>query len=48
MTDMSAGRERHVRAQGAVPLISMRNIHKKFGSLHALRGASLSMLFVKE
>lgn len=43
MTDMSAGRERHVHASGAVPLISMRNIHKKFGSLHALRGASIDV-----
>lgn len=43
MTDMSAGRERYAQASGAVPLISMRNIHKKFGSLHALRGASIDV-----
>ncbi|WP_417720541.1 ATP-binding cassette domain-containing protein [Salipiger sp.] len=43
MTDQSAARERHVHAPEAVPLISMRNIHKKFGSLHALRGASIDV-----
>ena len=25
------------------PLLSMRNIHKSFGSLHALRGASIDV-----
>jgi simple sugar transport system ATP-binding protein/D-xylose transport system ATP-binding protein len=39
MTDATAGRS----GSAGTPLISMRNIHKKFGSLHALRGASLDV-----
>ncbi|MGY4752557.1 ATP-binding cassette domain-containing protein [Pannonibacter sp. Q-1] len=35
-------RNARVEASGA-PLISMRNIHKSFGSLHALRGASIDV-----
>jgi hypothetical protein len=36
-------RATHAGGGGRVPLISMRNINKSFGSLQALRGASIDV-----
>ncbi|WP_146590192.1 ATP-binding cassette domain-containing protein [Puniceibacterium confluentis] len=43
MAALTAEQQRTVAPVGGTPLISMRNIQKHFGSLHALRGASVDV-----
>ncbi|MBY2924379.1 sugar ABC transporter ATP-binding protein [Rhizobium leguminosarum] len=43
MTALTAEQPTSARSNATTPLVSLRNIHKHFGSLHALRGASVEV-----
>lgn len=43
MTALRAEQPGSMRSNATTPLVSLRNIQKHFGSLHALRGASVEV-----